>query len=78
MGEMPAGRSADDGDAGYRRALRHKDEFVGLTERQAVDLASQLELDVEFIPAGGWHMGVNVSGRVKVFVRDGLVVATTT
>jgi hypothetical protein len=65
-------------DTGYWRAIEHRADFIGLTEDEATALAARLDLTLELIPAGGWHMGVNVSGRVTLFVRDGMVIAATT
>jgi hypothetical protein len=63
----------DDLDELYWRANKHAPGFVGLTERQAAELAQKLGLTLEVVPADAWHAGVNVSGRVTLFGQDGIV-----
>jgi hypothetical protein len=66
----------DDLDAPYRRAMKHARDFMGLDIEQARALAAILDLSLDIVEADGWHTGVNVTGRVTVFIRDGIIVGT--
>jgi hypothetical protein len=63
----------DDLDEPYRRAMKHAPEFIGLSEAQAAELAQKVGLSVDMVPYDGWHAGVEISGRVTLFVEQGIV-----
>ncbi|MDP9094512.1 MAG: hypothetical protein M3N95_16630 [Actinomycetota bacterium] len=67
----------EDLDVPYWRAIAHRHEFIRLNLDQATALVEKLGLKLDIVESGGWHTGVNVSDRITVHVRDGIISGTS-